>query len=49
MTHTWDLSEALGHPRELDPELAEFPLTVTQRMLPDDQRDENRREPLSRA
>ncbi|MYS95551.1 MULTISPECIES: TIGR03086 family metal-binding protein [Streptomyces] len=41
VTHAWDLSEALGHPRELDPELAEFALTVAQRMLPDEQRDEN--------
>ncbi|MFI6856121.1 TIGR03086 family metal-binding protein [Streptomyces sp. NPDC050416] len=41
VTHTWDLSEALGHPRALDPELAEFALTVARRMLPDEQRDGN--------
>ncbi|MGA5899599.1 TIGR03086 family metal-binding protein [Streptomyces venetus] len=40
VTHTWDLSEALGRPLALDPELAESALTVGHRMLPDEQRDE---------
>lgn len=35
VTHTWDLSEALGRPRELDPELAEFALANARRVLPD--------------
>ncbi|MET7490168.1 TIGR03086 family metal-binding protein [Streptomyces sp. NPDC005538] len=39
VTHTWDLSESLGHPLELDPELAEFALTIAHRVLPDEQRD----------
>ncbi|MBK3564087.1 TIGR03086 family metal-binding protein, partial [Streptomyces sp. MBT62] len=39
VTHTWDLSESLGHPLELDPELAEFALTIARRVLPDEQRD----------
>jgi len=39
VTHTWDLSEALGHPVQLDPELAEFALAVARRVLPDEQRD----------
>ncbi|MFI5685027.1 TIGR03086 family metal-binding protein [Streptomyces sp. NPDC051636] len=39
VTHTWDLSEALGHPHELDPELAEFALATAQRVLPDPRRD----------
>ncbi|MFJ9631215.1 TIGR03086 family metal-binding protein [Streptomyces sp. NPDC101175] len=39
VTHTWDLSEALGRPLELDPELAEFALAVARRVLPDEQRD----------
>jgi uncharacterized protein (TIGR03086 family) len=37
VTHTWDLSEALGRPLELDPELAEFALSIAQRILPDEQ------------
>ncbi|WP_367320671.1 TIGR03086 family metal-binding protein [Streptomyces sp. HUAS ZL42] len=41
VTHTWDLSEALGHPLELDPELAEFALATARRVLPDEQRDAN--------
>ncbi|WP_199815602.1 TIGR03086 family metal-binding protein [Streptomyces griseus] len=40
VTHTWDLSEAVGHPLELDPELAEFALAAAHRALPDAQRDE---------
>jgi uncharacterized protein (TIGR03086 family) len=39
VTHTWDLSEALAHPVQLDPELAEFALTIARRVLPDEQRD----------
>lgn len=34
VTHTWDLAEAVGRPRELDPELAEFALAVARRVLP---------------
>ncbi|MFF8428531.1 MULTISPECIES: TIGR03086 family metal-binding protein [unclassified Streptomyces] len=42
VTHTWDLSEALGHPAELDPELAEFALATARQVLPDSRpRDEN--------
>jgi uncharacterized protein (TIGR03086 family) len=40
VTHTWDLSEALGHPLELDQELAEFALTTARRILPTPDRDE---------
>ncbi|MGV9347927.1 TIGR03086 family metal-binding protein [Streptomyces spiralis] len=36
VTHTWDLSEALGHPLGLDPELAEFALATARRVLPDE-------------
>ncbi len=39
VTHTWDLSEALGHPLELAPDLAEFALGTARRVLPDAQRD----------
>ncbi|MGW2521917.1 TIGR03086 family metal-binding protein [Streptomyces sp. NPDC001617] len=39
VTHTWDLSESLGHPVHLDPELAEFALATARRVLPDRQRD----------
>ncbi|MGI5458144.1 TIGR03086 family metal-binding protein [Streptomyces sp. CA-249302] len=35
VVHTWDLSEALGHPVELDPELAEFSLTMARQVLPE--------------
>ncbi|MFG2124172.1 TIGR03086 family metal-binding protein [Streptomyces sp. NPDC048710] len=42
VTHTWDLSEALGHPGELDPELAEFALATARQVLPDSRpRDED--------
>ncbi|GAB2760633.1 TIGR03086 family metal-binding protein [Streptomyces bullii] len=41
VTHTWDLSEALGHPLELDPELALFALPVARRMLPEERRGED--------
>ncbi|MCX5051206.1 MULTISPECIES: TIGR03086 family metal-binding protein [unclassified Streptomyces] len=40
VTHTWDLSESLGHPLELDPELADFALTTARRVLPAPDRDE---------
>ncbi|NGO07675.1 TIGR03086 family protein [Streptomyces sp. HC44] len=40
VAHTWDLSEALGRPLGLDPELAEFALALARRMLPDGQRDD---------
>ncbi|EST33413.1 TIGR03086 family metal-binding protein [Streptomyces roseochromogenus] len=35
VTHTWDLAEALGHPLQLDLELAEFALATARRVLPD--------------
>ncbi|ARP72461.1 TIGR03086 family protein [Streptomyces pluripotens] len=35
VTHTWDLSEGLGHPLPLDPELAGFALTTARALLPD--------------
>jgi len=38
VTHTWDLSESLGRPLELDPELAGFALAIARRMLPDAER-----------
>lgn len=41
VTHTWDLSEAVGHPLELDPELAEFALTTAHRVLPAERRDDS--------
>ncbi|MFF3616275.1 TIGR03086 family metal-binding protein [Streptomyces sp. NPDC002580] len=40
VTHTWDLSEALGRPLGLDPELAEFALAIAARVLPDEGRDD---------
>ncbi|TWV30333.1 TIGR03086 family protein [Streptomyces misionensis] len=41
VTHTWDLSEALGHPLPLDREPAEFALATARRVLPDSRpRDE---------
>jgi uncharacterized protein (TIGR03086 family) len=40
VAHTWDLSEGLGRPLELDPELAEFSLATAQVALPDDAREE---------
>ncbi|MEU2377827.1 TIGR03086 family metal-binding protein [Streptomyces misionensis] len=41
VTHTWDLSEALGHPLPLDEELAGFALATARRVLPDSRpRDE---------
>ncbi|WP_406838992.1 TIGR03086 family metal-binding protein [Streptomyces sp. AHU1] len=40
VTHTWDLSEALGQPLGLDPELAEFALTIAGRVLPDEGRED---------
>ncbi|MFG2951185.1 TIGR03086 family metal-binding protein [Streptomyces adustus] len=38
VAHTWDLSEALGRPLELDPELAEFALAAAHRALPEAER-----------
>ncbi|MGW1912454.1 TIGR03086 family metal-binding protein [Streptomyces sp. NPDC002076] len=35
VTHTWDLAEAVGHPLELDPELAESALATARAVLPD--------------
>ncbi|MER5538173.1 TIGR03086 family metal-binding protein [Streptomyces mirabilis] len=40
VTHTWDLSESLGRPLALDPELAEFALGIARRALPDERRDD---------
>lgn len=40
VTHTWDLSESLGRPLALDPELAEFSLGIARRVLPDERRDD---------
>ncbi|WP_405869223.1 MULTISPECIES: TIGR03086 family metal-binding protein [unclassified Streptomyces] len=39
VTHTWDLSDALGHPLELDPELAEFALATARQVLPEPDRE----------
>lgn len=41
VTHTWDLSEALGRPLELDPELAGFALAIAQRVLPEEEREDD--------
>ncbi|MFF9818136.1 TIGR03086 family metal-binding protein [Streptomyces sp. NPDC014006] len=38
VTHTWDLSEALGRPLPLDAELAEVALATAERVLPADRR-----------
>ncbi|MFD5717726.1 TIGR03086 family metal-binding protein [Streptomyces sp. NPDC127036] len=40
VVHTWDLSEALGRPLELDPELAEFALMIAGRVLPEKGRED---------
>ncbi|MXM67447.1 TIGR03086 family protein [Streptomyces sp. HUCO-GS316] len=40
VAHTWDLSEALGRPLELDPELAEFSLAAARHALPAAERDD---------
>ncbi|WP_432172501.1 TIGR03086 family metal-binding protein [Streptomyces sp. Tue6028] len=40
VTHTWDLSDALGRPLALDPELAEFAFAVARQVLPDAQRED---------
>ncbi|WST81612.1 TIGR03086 family metal-binding protein [Streptomyces sp. NBC_01136] len=40
VTHTWDLSEALGRPFALDPEPAEFALAIARRVLPEEQRED---------
>ncbi|WP_225823029.1 TIGR03086 family metal-binding protein [Streptomyces naphthomycinicus] len=39
VAHTWDLSEAVGRPLPLDPELAEFSLATARRALPDGPRE----------
>ncbi|MER5448777.1 TIGR03086 family metal-binding protein [Streptomyces sp. NPDC002764] len=39
VTHTWDLSESLGHPLALDPELADFALATARRVLAEPERD----------
>ncbi|MFE1880643.1 TIGR03086 family metal-binding protein [Streptomyces diastatochromogenes] len=39
VTHTWDLSEAVGRPLPLDPELAEFSLAAAHDALPEGPRD----------
>ncbi|ALV33377.1 TIGR03086 family metal-binding protein [Streptomyces sp. CdTB01] len=39
VTHTWDLSESLGHPLALDPELAGFALATARRVLSEPERD----------
>ncbi|MFG2436637.1 TIGR03086 family metal-binding protein [Streptomyces sp. NPDC048508] len=40
VVHSWDLSEALGRPLELDPELAEFALMIAGRVLPEEGRED---------
>ncbi|MEU4999576.1 TIGR03086 family metal-binding protein [Streptomyces sp. NPDC021622] len=40
VTHTWDLSEALGRPLELDQELARFALAFAHQALPAERRGE---------
>lgn len=49
VTHTWDLSEALGRPIALDPELAEFALAIAHRVLPDEQREDDEELPFDSA
>jgi uncharacterized protein (TIGR03086 family) len=39
VTHTWDLSESLGRPLALDPELADFALSTARRVLAEPERD----------
>lgn len=39
VAHTWDLSEALGRPMDLDPEIAESTLVMARRLLPEAERD----------
>ncbi|MGW1603706.1 TIGR03086 family metal-binding protein [Streptomyces eurythermus] len=39
VTHTWDLSEAIGRPLALDPELAEFSLATAREALPEGPRE----------
>lgn len=39
VAHTWDLSEGLGRPLELDPELAEYSLATARAALPGDERE----------
>ncbi|MEU2439859.1 TIGR03086 family metal-binding protein [Streptomyces rubradiris] len=39
VAHTWDLTEAIGRPFALDPELAEFSLAVARQALPEGPRE----------
>ncbi|MDN3262068.1 TIGR03086 family metal-binding protein [Streptomyces sp. CSDS2] len=39
VAHTWDLSEAIGRPFALDPELAEFSLATAREALPEGPRE----------
>ncbi|MET8564451.1 TIGR03086 family metal-binding protein [Streptomyces flaveolus] len=39
VAHTWDLSEAVGHPLALDPEPAEFALAAAHKTLPEGPRE----------
>ncbi|CAL9294671.1 TIGR03086 family metal-binding protein [Streptomyces sp. SudanB182_2057] len=39
VAHTWDLSEAIGRPVALDPELAEFSLATARQALPEGPRE----------
>lgn len=39
VAHTWDLSEGLGRPLALDPELAGYSLTAARAVLPDGPRE----------
>lgn len=45
VAHTWDLSEGIGRPLELAPELAEFSFAVAREALPDGPREERPFEP----
>ncbi|MFD8217965.1 TIGR03086 family metal-binding protein [Streptomyces sp. NPDC059697] len=49
VAHTWDLSESLGRPLALDPELAEFALGIARRVLPDERRDDDEELPFDSA
>ncbi|MEU1185261.1 TIGR03086 family metal-binding protein [Streptomyces sp. NPDC005820] len=40
VAHTWDLSESLGRPRALDPELAAYALAAAHEALPDGPRED---------
>lgn len=49
VTHTWDLSEGLGRPLPLDPELAAYALAVAREALPDDPREDRPFQPVVTA